>query len=78
MRWYKKEQAAEEKDRWIVALLEKAVGKLIDKLGMDVEFGWTEANYLHVWGFHELKFDTEDIKRKVPMIKRLVELTEKI
>lgn len=73
-----KVKAAEEKGRWTVALLEKAVGKLVDKLGMDVEFGWTEANYLHIWGFHELKLDTEDIKRRVSMIKRLVELTEKI
>ncbi|MCP8318023.1 MAG: PaREP1 family protein [archaeon] len=71
-------KVAEEKGRWTVASLEKAVGKLVDKLGMDVEFGWTEANYLHVWGFHELKLDTEDIKRRLPMIKRLVELTEKI
>lgn len=71
-------KVAEEKGRWTVNLLEKAVGKLTDKLGMNIEFGWAEANYLHIWGFHELKLDTEDVERRVPMIKRLVELTEKI
>lgn len=70
-------KAAEEKGRWTVTLLEKAVGKLVDKLGVDVELGWDAANYLHVWGFHEVKLDTEDVKRRLPRIKRLIELTEK-
>lgn len=70
-------KAAEEKGRWTVTLLEKAVGKLAGKLGIDVELGWAEANYLHIWGFHEVKLDPEDVKRRVPMIKRLMELTEK-
>jgi hypothetical protein len=68
---------AEEKGRWTVTLLEKAVGKLADKLGMEVEVGWVEANYLHIWGFHEVKLDAEDVKRRVPMIRRLTELTQK-
>jgi hypothetical protein len=58
-------------------LLEKAVGKLVSKLGMDVELGWVEANYLHVWGFHEVKLDVEDVKRRIPIIRKLAELTEK-
>lgn len=63
--------------RWTVTLLEKAVGKLINKLGMDIGVGWDAANYLHVWGFHEAKLDVEAVKRREPMIKRLVELTGK-
>lgn len=70
-------KAAEEKGRWTVTLLEKAVGKLINKLGMDIGVGWDAANYLHVWGFHEAKLDVEAVKRREPMIKRLVELTGK-
>ena len=31
-----------------MTLFEKAVGKLADKLGMDVEIGWDAANYLHM------------------------------
>jgi len=70
-------KVAEERGRWTVTLLEKSVGKLEGELGIDVELGWAEANYLHVWGFHEVKLDTEDVRRRVPMIKRLLELTEK-
>lgn len=69
---------AEEKGRWTVTLLEKSVGKLADKLGMDVELGWDAANYLHIWGFHETKLDAEDVKRRLPLIIRLKELTKKI
>ena len=70
-------EEAGEKGRWTVTLLEKAVGKLADKLGMDVSFGWDAASYLHVWGFHEAKLDTEDVRRRMPTIKRLTELAEK-
>ena len=70
-------KAAEEKGRWTVTLLEKAVGKLVNKLSMDVGLGWDAANYLHIWGFHEVKLDAEDVKRREPIIKRLIELTEK-
>ncbi|MCC6003692.1 MAG: PaREP1 family protein [Thermofilum sp.] len=73
----KEVREAEEKGRWTVTLLEKAVGKLVDKLGVDVEFGWAEANYLHVWGFHETKLDVEDVKRRIPIIRRLVDLAQK-
>lgn len=69
-------KAAEEKGRWTVRLLEKAIGKLVDKLSVDVEIGWDAANYLHIWGFHETRLDVEDVKRRVPFIKRLIELTE--
>lgn len=69
-------KTAEEKGRWTVTLLEKAVGKLVNKLSTDVELGWDAANYLHIWGFHEVKLDAEDVKRRLPIIKRLLELTE--
>jgi hypothetical protein len=35
-----------------------------------------EADYLHVWGFHEAKLDSESIKRKI--VKDLRELSYKI
>jgi len=43
---------------------------------MDVELGWAEANYLHVWGLHEAKLDVEDVKRRIPIIRRLVDLAQ--
>jgi hypothetical protein len=66
---------AEEKGRWTVTLLERAVRKLSDKLSINVQIGWDAANYLHIWGFHEAKLDVENVKARLPLIKRLVELT---
>jgi hypothetical protein len=66
---------AEEKGRWTVTLLEKAVRKLSDKISIDVQLGWDSANYLHVWGFHEAKLEAENVKARLPLIKRLIELT---
>jgi len=68
---------AEERGRWTVTLLEKAVGKLADKFGVEFGIGWDAANYLHIWSFHETKLDVEDVKRRIPLIERLIELTEK-
>jgi len=66
---------AEEKGRWTVTLLERAVRKLSDKISIDVQIGWDSANYLHVWGFHEAKLEAENVKARLPLIKRLIELT---
>jgi hypothetical protein len=66
---------AEEKERWTVTLLEKAVRKLFDKISIDVQICWDSANYLHVWGFHEAKLEAENVKARLPLIKRLIELT---
>lgn len=68
---------AEGEGRWTGALLERAVRRLADKLGMDVQLGWDAASHLHVWGFHEAKLEVEDVKARIPLIKRLVELAEK-
>ncbi|MEM1570407.1 MAG: PaREP1 family protein [Candidatus Bathyarchaeia archaeon] len=64
-------KTAEERGRWTVTLLERAVGKLVDKIGIDVQLGWDIANYLHAWGFHEAKLDAEDVRRRMPIIKKL-------
>jgi len=71
-------KASEEEGRWTAMLFEKAVGKLVERLGMDVEQAWDSANYLHIWGFHETRLDAEDVKRRIPVIRRLVELTKKV
>ena len=66
---------AEEKGKWTVTLLEKAVRKLSDKISIDVQICWDSANYLHVWGFHEAKLEAENVKARLPLIKRLIKLT---
>jgi hypothetical protein len=68
---------AEGRGMWTVTLLERAVRRLTDKLGMDVQLGWDAANHLHVWGFHEAKLEVEDVKARIPLIRRLIDLTEK-
>ena len=45
---------AEERGRWTVTLLERAVRKLTGKMGVDVQLGWDATNHLHVWGFLRL------------------------
>ena len=66
---------AEEKGKWTITLLEKAVRKLSDKISIDVQIGWDAANHLHVFGFHEAKIEVENVKARIPLIKRLIELT---
>jgi hypothetical protein len=66
---------AEEKGRWTVTLLERAVRKFSNKISIDVQIGWDAANYLHVFGFHEAKLEAENVKARIPLLKRLVELT---
>jgi hypothetical protein len=68
---------AEERGRWTVTLLERVVRKLSDKIGIDIQLGWDAANHLHIWGFHEAKLEIEDVKARIPLIKRLIELTMK-
>jgi len=70
-------KAAEERDRWTVTLLEKAVQKLTKKLGDAILIGWGEANYLHIWGFHEGKLDVEAVKIRMPAVEKLVETAKK-
>jgi hypothetical protein len=67
----------EERGRWAVTLLEKAVRKLSTKISLEIQLGWDAANHLHIWGFHEAKLEVEDVKARIPLIRRLIEITEK-
>jgi hypothetical protein len=35
-------------------------------------YSWSGAWILHVWGFHEAKFDSEDVKEVLPVVERMV------
>ncbi len=67
-----------ERDRWTVTDFERVVRVSAKRIDGDVLIGWGEANYLHVWGFHEAKLDAEAIRTRLPYIKRVVEILEKI
>jgi len=62
----------DERGRWTAAELEKAVLKISEKLGEWFFDSWDKAWALHVWGFHEAKFDPEDVEKRMPAIERMV------
>ncbi|WP_288104763.1 PaREP1 family protein [Thermofilum sp.] len=68
----------EKSGRWSVGKLEKAVLSISDKVGDWFRSSWDTAWALHVWGFHEAKFDAEDVKRRLPSIDRMVTEAQRI
>jgi hypothetical protein len=66
------------RDRWTVTELEKAVLKVSEKLGEWFRTSWDAAWALHVWGFHEGRFDSEDVKARLSSIERMVKETVSI
>lgn len=67
-----------ERGRWTVTELEKAVLRISKHLGDWVRAVWDEANYLHVWGFHEAKLDAAAVRLRLPDIERMVKEAEKV
>jgi len=61
-----------ERGKWTVTELEKAVQRISDKIGEWFYDAWGQANYMHIWGFHEAKLDSEAIKRRIKYIDRMV------
>ncbi|NPB00150.1 MAG: hypothetical protein GXO10_02135 [Crenarchaeota archaeon] len=68
----------EERGRWTVTDLEKAVRILTRYLGDIIDIAWDAANYLHVWGFHEAKLDNEGVRRKLSRIEKLISEAKRI
>jgi hypothetical protein len=67
-----------QRDRWTVTDLEKAVEAISKKLGDWFGETWDRAWALHVWGFHEAKFDSEAVKIRLPYVERIVEEAKRI
>jgi hypothetical protein len=59
--------------RWVMTDLERAARTLSKRIGEEFYIGWDRANYLHIWGFHEAKLESEAVKSRIPYIKRMVE-----
>ena len=68
----------EEKGRWTVSYLEKAVEAISERLGGWFLQSWDNAWALHVWGFHEAKFDSKAVEIRLPYVERMVLEAEKI
>lgn len=56
-----------KRGRWTVAELERVARRA------KVTAYWDSANYLHVWGFHEAKLDSEAVRVRLPDARKLVE-----
>jgi hypothetical protein len=67
-----------QRDRRTVTDLEKAVETISKKLGDWFGEAWDRAWALHVWGFHEAKFDSEAVKIRLPYVERIVEEAKRI
>ncbi|MEM4971881.1 MAG: PaREP1 family protein [Sulfolobales archaeon] len=67
-------RSARDRGRWTVTDLERAIEALSNIIGKHFEEAWDRAWALHVWGFHEGKFDSEAVKRRLPYIARIVEI----
>ena len=67
-----------ERGRWTVTELEKAVIEISRRIGKWFRQSWDTANYLHVWGFHEMKLDAEDVKDRLPDIEKMIQEAQKI
>jgi hypothetical protein len=65
-------EKVEGRGRWTTTDLEKAVLKISEKIGRWFGAAWDRAWVLHVWGFHEAKLDSEDVKERLPDVERMV------
>jgi len=68
----------EKNGRWSTGRLEKAVLRISEKIGEWFGSAWDRAWTLHVWGFHEAKFNSEDVKARLPEIEKMVLEAQKI
>jgi hypothetical protein len=68
----------EEKGRWTVSYLEKAVEAISERLGGWFGEAWDRAWTLHVLGFHEAKLDSKAVEIRLPYVERMVLEAEKI
>lgn len=62
-----------KRGKWETWLLGKASRELAERLGEDrVRLAWKDAYDIHVWGFHEAKYDVEDVKASLPLARWLL------
>ena len=66
-----------ERGRWNVTDLSKAAHEIANRIGEWFLDAWDHAWVLHVWGFHEAKLDSEDIKARFQAIERMVKEIKK-
>ena len=71
-------ETVEKRGKWDTWLLGQASRDLAERLGEEkLIHAWTNAYDIHVWGFHEAKYRTEDVRKSLPIIKWLLDYTRK-
>jgi len=68
----------EERGRWTVTDLEKAVKEISKRVDKPFISLWDHAWVLHMWGFHEAKLDSESVKMRIKYVESMLEKTRKI
>jgi len=70
---------AKQEGTWWSRLLGKAAHKLAERLNVeDIVRAWQTAFDLHVNGFHEEMYGPEEVKKAIPTVKKLLDLTSKL
>jgi hypothetical protein len=64
--------------RWHTYLLGKASNTLASKVGDWISNGWSNAYFLHVWGFHEAKLSVNDITSYINKVREMFEEAKKL
>ncbi len=71
-------ERVQERGRWTVTELEKAVREISKIVGRWFLDAWDHAWTLHVWGFHEAKLDSEAVRDRLQDVERMVKETMRI
>ena len=71
-------ESVERRGRWSVNELWKSVLKISEKLGEWFMHSWNSAWALHVWGFHETKFNSEDVRKLLPYVEKMISEARKV
>ena len=70
---------AKKQGRWFTWQLGQTARWISQKVKDPIiRTAWTIAYDIHVWGFHEAKYNTQTIKSDLPYIEKLLKTTERI
>jgi hypothetical protein len=64
--------------RWHTYLLGKASNTLASKVGDWILNGWSNAHFLHGWGFHEAKLSVNDMTSYINKVREMFEEAKKL
>jgi len=72
-------EKATREGRWWTQLLGKAARRLSKRLSEPrIADAWARAYDVHIWGFHEAKYEVEDIREDLQYAKWLIEYVKKL